>query len=148
MRKSGSNGGRPSFSLMGRERLRYDPNWVPSWKLPRKGIFPNVRTPPEPVLNSYVASSVFLSGCIDLYFSVRAGRIMDAVRIHDGARVVIKEVATWKEEIPIALYLSSEASRKDSRNCAVPILDVLLFPDWLLWSCPYFLALTSFRFDA
>ncbi|EDR00410.1 uncharacterized protein LACBIDRAFT_334175 [Laccaria bicolor S238N-H82] len=54
---------------------------------------------------------------------------MDTVRIHDGARVVIKEVATWKEEIPIVLYLSSEALRQDPRNCAVPILDILLLPD-------------------
>ncbi|EDR00411.1 uncharacterized protein LACBIDRAFT_334177 [Laccaria bicolor S238N-H82] len=60
--------------------------------------------------------------------ALRAG-IMDAVGIHDGTRVVIEEFATWKEEIPIALYLSSEALRKDPRNCAIPILDVLLLPD-------------------
>ena len=56
---------------------------------------------------------------------------MDAVRTQDGARVVMKEVATWKlkEEMPIALYLSSDATRGDPRNCTVPILDVLLLPD-------------------
>lgn len=51
-----------------RLRPRYDPDWVPSWKLPRK----------KPIQ--------YISECEDalrtgLEFS---GRIMDAVRIHDG----------------------------------------------------------------
>jgi hypothetical protein len=38
----------------------------------------------------------------------------------------LKEITTWKEEVPIAIALSSDALRKDSRNYAAP---VLLFPD-------------------
>ena len=54
--------------------------------------------------------------------------MIDAIHITDNRKVVFKRVSTSDDEIPIALFLSSDEMRKDPRNCAVPILDVILIP--------------------
>jgi hypothetical protein len=54
---------------------------------------------------------------------------IDAIRIHDGRKVVIKLVRTWTEELPIIQYLTSPAMMSDSRNRSVELLDVILLPD-------------------
>lgn len=54
---------------------------------------------------------------------------IDAVRICDNLKVVIKRVETSREELTIALYLSSDVLLSDSKNRTVPIVDVILAPD-------------------
>lgn len=76
---------------------------------------------------------------------------MDAVRVKDGLHVVFKRVPTNTDEISIAMYLSSEKNRGDRRNCAVPILDVIMIPgtdEKALLVMPYLLRfhLLPFRF--
>ena len=51
--------------------------------------------------------------------------MLDATRIHDGVKVVLKRVRAMGDEIRIALYLSSDKLRSDPRNRTVPILDVI-----------------------
>ncbi|KAF5378260.1 hypothetical protein D9615_008795 [Tricholomella constricta] len=62
--------------------------------------------------------------------TLKKGRnLLDAIRISDGAKVVLKRVETWRDELPIAQYLSSPEIQCDPRNHTVPILDILLLPD-------------------
>jgi hypothetical protein len=49
--------------------------------------------------------------------------VLDAVRIEDNKRVVIKRVQVDSDEVAICRMLSSPELRKDPHNHAVPILD-------------------------
>jgi hypothetical protein len=51
--------------------------------------------------------------------------VLDATRIQDGGKVVLKRVRAMGDEIRIALHLSSPHMRSDPRNRTVPILDVV-----------------------
>lgn len=55
--------------------------------------------------------------------------MLDAVRIKDDKTVVLKKIRTWTDELPVALYLSSDEMRSDPRNRTMPLLDILLLPD-------------------
>ncbi|KIJ27333.1 hypothetical protein M422DRAFT_191169, partial [Sphaerobolus stellatus SS14] len=87
-------------------RPRFRPDWKPSWK--GTGLCP--------------------WDIDDFLFNPRSS-LIDAVRIADDFKVVLKLVETRREEIPIARYLSSASLRADSRNRTVPILDVIPLPD-------------------
>ncbi|HEV7736763.1 MAG TPA: hypothetical protein VGO47_05240 [Chlamydiales bacterium] len=56
-------------------------------------------------------------------------KTIDAIRLSDNVKVVLKRVQTTTEEIPIGLYFSREDLRNDPRNHCVQILDVILCPD-------------------
>ncbi|GLB42440.1 putative expressed protein [Lyophyllum shimeji] len=90
-------------------RPRYDPDWVPTWKKLGK---------PIERLYDYEDS-----------ITIEKGHVLDAVRVSDGRKVILKRVLTSTEEIPIARYLSSEPLSSDPRNNAVPILDTILLPN-------------------
>jgi hypothetical protein len=65
---------------------------------------------------------------------------MDAFRIRDNIKVTLKLVPTGTEQIPIALYLSSDPLLSDRRNRTVRILDVVPLPDddeWGLLVMPF-----------
>ncbi|KAG6907364.1 hypothetical protein DXG01_009185 [Tephrocybe rancida] len=90
-------------------RPRYKPGWAPTWhklgeSIERLYRFEDALTPKKEGL-------------------------LDAVRLSDNRKVVLKRVETSREELPIGLYLSSESLSHDPRNNAVPILDVMLLPD-------------------
>lgn len=55
--------------------------------------------------------------------------MIDAVRISDGMKVVLKCVQTRRDEIAIGKYLSSELLLSDDRNHSVPILDVIILAE-------------------
>ncbi|KAH9481851.1 hypothetical protein JR316_0006381 [Psilocybe cubensis] len=92
-----------------RLRPRYDPNWKPSWLQVKPGKDPN------PLLYE---DSLFSKGDI----------LIDAIRMEDGQKVVLKKVETATQEIPFATTFSSKEWKKDPRNCCVPILDVIMIP--------------------
>lgn len=54
--------------------------------------------------------------------------MLDAVRIEDNYKVVLKKVRTQTDEIPVARYLSSNELRADSRNRTMPLLDIIPIP--------------------
>lgn len=60
---------------------------------------------------------------------IQNANVLDAVRIRDKTKVVLKKVRTWSEEISISLYLSSEELLLDPRNRSVRTLEVLPLPD-------------------
>lgn len=90
-------------------RSRYDPDWIPTWQ--KLG---------EPIECLYHFEDAI---------TPQKDGVLDAIRISDGRKVVLKRVSTSTEEIPIARYLSSEPLLSDPRNNAVPILDTILLPD-------------------
>ncbi|KAL1743036.1 hypothetical protein HDZ31DRAFT_65415 [Schizophyllum fasciatum] len=53
--------------------------------------------------------------------------VLDATRVSDGKRVVLRKAETWKDELPIYQRLSRLPNV--SRNRLAPVLDVLLLPD-------------------
>ncbi|KIJ27330.1 hypothetical protein M422DRAFT_784939 [Sphaerobolus stellatus SS14] len=86
-------------------RPRYCLDWIRSWK--GTGIYPG--------------------NFEDSLYNPRA-HIIDAIRIADNSKVILKLVKTTREEIPIARYLSSPSLRSDNRNRAVHILDFIPLP--------------------
>ncbi|CAA7270063.1 unnamed protein product [Cyclocybe aegerita] len=89
-------------------RPRYDPNWRPSWTRQFSLFGP---------ATAFEDGQVLTKPCT-----------IDAIRIKDGMKVVMKIVSTSSNEIPIIRYLNSGALRSDPRNKTVPLLDVILFP--------------------
>ncbi|OCB91923.1 hypothetical protein A7U60_g791 [Sanghuangporus baumii] len=83
-------------------RPRFRPGWVPSW----------LNTDKDPLL------------CEDSLFNP-VPKLIDATRIPDGKKVVIKSVQRDSTETSIGTFLSSPDLAKDPRNHCVPILDVI-----------------------
>ncbi|KAF5370933.1 hypothetical protein D9615_009783 [Tricholomella constricta] len=93
-----------------RLRPRYDPEWTPPW-----------------LLGSTINTDVY---DFEEALSLFNGRhLIDAVRVSDGYRVVLKSIDTSREEIPVAQFLSTPELRSDPRNHTVPILDMVLLPN-------------------
>lgn len=55
--------------------------------------------------------------------------MIDAVRTHERAKVVIKSVDTRKNELSLLRLLNSPELRADPRNNVVEVLDIMLAPD-------------------
>ncbi|RDB27576.1 hypothetical protein Hypma_003904 [Hypsizygus marmoreus] len=89
-------------------RPRYHPDWIPSWR--------NYRGPR------------FNICAYEDALTITNGNLLDAVRLRDGVKVVLKRVRTSTEEIPIARYFSSPTLSLDPRNKSVPILDIIPLP--------------------
>ncbi|KDR79996.1 hypothetical protein GALMADRAFT_1173938 [Galerina marginata CBS 339.88] len=87
-------------------RPRYDPNWAPSWK------------------KSWNFKSTV--SCEDS-MSFLYPRILDAVRVNDGTKVVLRK-ANIHEDIPVLEYLNSPELLADPRNNTVRVLDVIPLP--------------------
>jgi hypothetical protein len=58
-------------------------------------------------------------------YYLKKDNVLDAIRIHDGKKVVLKRVPATTDEISITLHLTSAYMRSDPRNRTVPILDVI-----------------------
>ncbi|KAJ7087951.1 kinase-like domain-containing protein [Mycena belliarum] len=103
-----------------RLRPRYDPDWIPSWTLPGKKLHP--------------------SRCEDSLYIWLKDNILDAVRMTDNAKVVVKLVPTDSAELHIVNFLSDENKRSDPRNRTIPILDIFLYtdsPEYTFMVMPY-----------
>ncbi|KAL5536309.1 hypothetical protein ACEPAF_130 [Sanghuangporus sanghuang] len=83
-------------------RPRFRPGWVPSW----------LNTNKRPLL------------CEDSLFNP-VPKLIDATRISDGRKVIIKAVRRGSTETSIGTFLSSPDLAKDPRNHCIPILDVI-----------------------
>ncbi|KAJ6505796.1 kinase-like domain-containing protein [Mycena vitilis] len=96
-------------------RPRYEPNWVPSWTINPKGDH-------EDGLKSYLSSPA-----------------MDAIRLVDGVKVVLKKVSKGGVELHTTQLLSSPEARSDPRNHTIPILEIIPMPreNWTLLVMPY-----------
>ncbi|KAF7290549.1 Protein kinase domain-containing protein [Mycena indigotica] len=67
------------------------------------------------------------------------GFVLDATRIRDKKKVVLKRVETGDEELVLHSYLDSPALRSDPRNRTIPILEVFRLPEtqWSILVTPY-----------
>ncbi|KAF5315419.1 hypothetical protein D9619_007421 [Psilocybe cf. subviscida] len=92
-------------------RPRFQPNWIPSWKR----------------WNNF-GRQTWLSSEDGLQVLVHVD-LLDAIRVKDGKRVVMKMVKTEKFELPLLLLLNEGVIRKHPDNKIVDVLDVLLRPD-------------------
>ncbi|KAJ7186644.1 kinase-like domain-containing protein [Mycena filopes] len=94
-------------------RPRYRPDWVPSW--------------PE--------------GANDFGYEdglpIFQQRVIDATRVQDGRKVILKRVETGGNELVIFKLLDS--LRSDPRNHTIPVLDIFPMPDspWSFLVMPY-----------
>ncbi|KAJ6605385.1 hypothetical protein DFH09DRAFT_897484, partial [Mycena vulgaris] len=98
-------------------RPRYHPYWVPSWR---------IRKDPSNEYEDEIAS----------YMSTPA---LDAIRVSDGKKVVLKRVPNDEEELQIAISLSSPHLLSDWRNRTIQILEVIpvASDSWTLLVMPY-----------
>ncbi|KDQ16997.1 hypothetical protein BOTBODRAFT_106372 [Botryobasidium botryosum FD-172 SS1] len=97
----------PFFQSKGYQlRPRYRPGWVKSW-----GDDPGLLTHVEDAITCMMP----------------ALRVMDGIRISDGAVILFKRILRTQSanEIEISRYLSQEDFLTDRRNHCVPLLDVL-----------------------
>ncbi|KAG6901675.1 hypothetical protein C0995_009230 [Termitomyces sp. Mi166 len=90
-----------------RLRPRYRPDWIPSWR-------------------NCDMRKRNLSEFEDAQIMTRT-YLMDAIRISDGVKVVMKCVDTQRREVSIAQYL--RGLPREERNHTVPILDILPVPN-------------------
>ncbi|KAG6810621.1 hypothetical protein H0H92_011089 [Tricholoma furcatifolium] len=92
-------------------RPRYQSGWVPSWK-------------------DCDMSKNRLSDFEDAMIP-HQDHIMDAVRVWDGIRVMMKcvDMQNGREEFSLACYLSSPEQVRDKRNHSVPFLAILPVPN-------------------
>ncbi|KAJ7445166.1 kinase-like domain-containing protein [Mycena galericulata] len=95
-------------------RPRYHPDWIPSWTV-KKNFYHEY----EDGLSSHKK------------------RVLDATRIYDGKKVILKRIETNGDEIDIVKYLDS--LRTDHRNRTIPILDIFSMPNtpWSFLVMPY-----------
>ncbi|KAJ7078440.1 kinase-like domain-containing protein [Mycena belliarum] len=98
-------------------RPRYRPDWIPSW-----------------TLNTNFHQQYEDGLTFDLNYLV-----LDAKRISDGEKVVLKRVSTRGKELAILKYLNRPSVRADPRNRTIPLLDVIHLPHtpWSLIIMPY-----------
>ncbi|KAH9478481.1 hypothetical protein JR316_0008936 [Psilocybe cubensis] len=89
-------------------RPRYHPNWKPPWNRPWN-FFKDLFDFPD-------------------FISYQKYNLMDATRISDGARVVMKQVFLEEDNVPLLEYLNSPEMRADPRNNTVPLLEVIPLP--------------------
>ncbi|KAK0477907.1 hypothetical protein IW261DRAFT_1338266, partial [Armillaria novae-zelandiae] len=91
-------------------RPRYHPDWIPSWK-----------SSPQPMLFKFYE---------DQHIIHSGRRIMDATRLTDKSKVILKVVLLQKGEFELAIskFLSTELMRSDPRNNAIPVLDAFPIP--------------------
>ncbi|KAF9555262.1 hypothetical protein CPC08DRAFT_643130 [Agrocybe pediades] len=82
---------------------RYDPNWIPSWFGKKYNDKTKYETEPDAVL-------------------------LNAIRICDGKKVVLKRVSP-KIDVPILQLLNSPKLVADPRNNTVPLLDCIYLPE-------------------
>ncbi|KAJ7630012.1 kinase-like domain-containing protein [Mycena polygramma] len=97
-------------------RPRYRPDWIPSWTVQKnfsQEYEDNIASHPDSVL--------------------------DATRIHDGQKVILKRVETDGDEMDTIKYLTDPSVREDPRNRTIPLLDILSAPDtsWSFLVMPY-----------
>ncbi|KAJ7151667.1 kinase-like domain-containing protein [Mycena filopes] len=97
-------------------RPRYHPGWVASWTLPGAKIHSEL-------------GRVYPPDFEDSVEEASRHNVLDAIRISDGSKVVLKRVRTCMPEIGIALYLNSPELRRDPCNRTFRLLDVIPLPD-------------------
>ncbi|PBK68572.1 hypothetical protein ARMSODRAFT_914296 [Armillaria solidipes] len=92
--------------------------WLDSFTIPSWKSNPH----PRGLLRFYEDEHVIHDGCV--------WRIIDATRLFDGCKVVLKAVSLLVDEYELTIthFLSRPALRLDSRNRAIPILDVVYLP--------------------
>ncbi len=67
--------------------------------------------------------------CLGLTSRIQTPRVLDAVRMKDGVKVVIRITHTDTTELSMAKRLCSSELLHEPRNHTVPILDVIPIPD-------------------
>lgn len=75
--------------------------------------------------NSVNLSSIMIKST----FLTQHGVVIDAIRTHDKAKVVLKRVYTGSTEISILRLLNSPKLRADPRNNIIAVFDILLAPN-------------------
>ncbi|TFY71462.1 hypothetical protein EVG20_g1530 [Dentipellis fragilis] len=111
-------------------RPRFKPGWTPSWQPEAGGKEINMETREDSIPHQ----------------NVNASTTIDAFRILDGTHVCLKRIPCRAEdsaELSIAQYLSQPEQRKDARNHAVPLLDVIRAPDHCFLVLPFYRTLIS-----
>ncbi|KAF9480287.1 hypothetical protein BDN70DRAFT_857084 [Pholiota conissans] len=117
-------------------RPRYQPDWFPSW----------IQDPPTDSILGVLKR--------EDYLPTIAPQVMDAIRIKDGAAVIMKRVHRldneYNQEVEVSLFFSSPQLQKDPNNHCVPIYEMLEIPNddtFAILVMPLLRRFNSPRFD-
>ncbi|KAA1476395.1 kinase-like protein [Dentipellis sp. KUC8613] len=111
-------------------RPRFKPGWIPSWQPEAGGKEIDMDTREDSIPHE----------------NVNAATTIDAFRISDGLHVCLKRIPCRAEdssELSITQFLSQPEQRKDARNHAVPLLDIIRAPDHCFLVLPFYRTLVS-----
>jgi serine/threonine protein kinase len=112
-----------------RLRRRYDPDWQPSWLSSSRGQRRVKYYECEDSINPLVRTANFSSVVLCVSHAVQNPNVLDAIRIADGLKVVLKRILSASSEHQIASYFSSPPMRSHPRNRTVPILEFIVLPN-------------------
>ncbi|KAH9478442.1 hypothetical protein JR316_0008897 [Psilocybe cubensis] len=93
-------------------RPRYHPSWKPSWQK-RRNFYKSMKDCEDSIV---------------LETPAQRHNVIDAVRVKDGLKVVIKRSTFEHDNISLLQHLNSDEMRADPRNNAVPLLEVISVP--------------------
>ncbi|KAJ7270747.1 hypothetical protein B0H12DRAFT_1093667 [Mycena haematopus] len=99
-------------------RPRYHRDWIPSWT---------------------TKTALFQQYDYEDSATVFHNNVLDATRIRDGKKVMLKRVETNSQEIEFMKYFNRPPVRNDPRNRTIPLLDIIPAPDtsWTFLVMPY-----------
>ncbi|KAJ7652060.1 hypothetical protein DFH06DRAFT_995816 [Mycena polygramma] len=103
-------------------RPRFRPGWVPSWTLPGSNFDPkgwNIRD----------FEDCARGGDFSLFRCFPRRNVLDAIRVSDGVKVVLKRVQTRTPEIGLGVYLNSPELLQHSHNRTYRLLDITPLSD-------------------
>ncbi|KAG6884142.1 hypothetical protein C0993_000979 [Termitomyces sp. T159_Od127] len=104
-------------------RNRYNPDWVPSWKI-QKEFFKKLERLRRRTIDSRKCGHS-QSWSLQYHLLLQYAPIVDAIRA-DGSLVVLKEIKLHSDqEIPIGKLFSSGTLAKHPKNHCVPFMDVI-----------------------
>ncbi|KAJ7051162.1 hypothetical protein C8F01DRAFT_646956 [Mycena amicta] len=94
-------------------RPRYRQGWIPSWMLPGSSF--------DPARVNYADFEDTISDPRE--------NVLDAIRLSDGCKVVLRKILTWTPELNIVRYLNNPDLLESPQNRTVRLLDVITLPD-------------------
>jgi hypothetical protein len=105
---------------------RYSPNWIPSWKTGKRKGDP-LACPDSSCMRVSRVIPLRLDRLL-IVLCCQPGGVLDAIRVADGTKVVLK-LARTDRDIPTLEYLNSPVLLADPRNHTFPLLEKISVPD-------------------
>lgn len=121
----------PSLADLGYKlRPQYHPDWRPSWIRKDGSKRWRIRATFEDKHVPFVSGEVTLIRIVLIMLRLwQRINVLDAIRIKNGAKVVLRITRTHASDLSMSQYLASSDLLRNPRNHSVPILEIITIPD-------------------